>query len=39
LKVLPDFDSTMRRFKSSRPSQHLVNKNRHFFNRRGFHSE
>ncbi len=34
-----DFDSTMRRFESSRPSQDLANKIRHFLNLPDFHSE
>jgi hypothetical protein len=33
-----DFDSTMRRFESSRPSQDLANKTRHFLNFPGFRS-
>jgi hypothetical protein len=34
-----DFDSTMRRFESSRPSQHLTNEIRRFWNLANFHSK
>ena len=34
-----DFDSTIRRFESSRPSQHLVNEIRQFLNLPDFHSD
>jgi hypothetical protein len=34
-----DFDSTMRRFESSRPSQYLANKIRYFLNRPDLHSD
>jgi hypothetical protein len=33
LKILADFDSTKRRFESSRPSQHLINEIRYLLNR------
>ena len=39
LGIRADFDSTMRRFESSRPSQDLANKIRHFLNLPDFHSE
>jgi hypothetical protein len=39
LRIPADFDSTMRRFESSRRSQHLPNKIRHFWNRPNFHSD
>ncbi len=38
LGIRADFDSTMRRFESSRPSQDLANKIRHFLNFPGFRS-
>jgi hypothetical protein len=39
LRIPADFDSTIRRFESSRPSQHLTNKIRHFLNHPDFHSD
>jgi hypothetical protein len=39
LRIRVDFDSTIRKFESSRPGEHLSNKIRRFLNLADFHSD